>query len=48
MRAAAELEVCGGLVADFKPFEVDDADKFIAALPDLALLKFHGVIVHLP
>ena len=47
MLAVSELEIGGGFVADFEPFEVDDADEFLAALPDLALLKFHEVTVHL-
>ena len=47
MLAVGELEVRGGFVADFEPFEVDDADEFLAALPDLALLKFHGREIHL-
>src|SRR5580704_17636843 len=42
MGAVGEMEGGGRLVADFQPFEVDDAHKIIAALPDLALLKFHG------
>jgi hypothetical protein len=42
VRAVGELEGGGGFVADFEPCEVDDAHEFSAALPDLALLKFHG------
>jgi hypothetical protein len=42
VRAVSELKGGRGFVADFQPFQVDDAHKFIAALPDLALLKFHG------
>jgi hypothetical protein len=41
MFSALELEVRGGFVTDFEPFEVNDADVFSAAFPDLALLKFH-------
>jgi hypothetical protein len=41
MGAVFEIEGGGGLVADFQPFQVDDAHEIIAALPDLALLKFH-------
>lgn len=44
MRAVGELEGAGGLVADFQPLQVDNAHEFIAALPDLALLKFHGIM----
>jgi hypothetical protein len=40
--AVGELQVVGRFVADFKPFKVDDADKFRAAFPNLALLQFHG------
>jgi hypothetical protein len=38
MRAAGELETGAGLVADFEAFQLDDADIFRAAFPDLALL----------
>ena len=41
MLAVLEREICGGFVADLKPLKVNDAHKFIAALPYLALLKFH-------
>jgi hypothetical protein len=41
MFAVGELEVRRGFVTDFEPFEVNNADVFIAAFPDLALLKFH-------
>ena len=37
--AVAGLEVFEGLVFHFEPFEVDDADEFIAVFPDLALSK---------
>ena len=40
MFAFTGLEVLEGLVADFEPFEVDDANKFIAVFPDLTLSKF--------
>jgi hypothetical protein len=40
--AAGELGVGGGLVTDLETFEVNDADVFFAALPDLALSQFHG------
>jgi hypothetical protein len=42
MGAVGEMEGGGGLVADFQAFEMDDAHEIIAALPDLALLKFHS------
>ena len=41
MFAVGELEIRPGFVADFKPFEPDNADVFVAAFPDLTLLKFH-------
>lgn len=41
MFSTLELEVRGGFVSDFEPFEVNDADVFNAAFPDLALLKLH-------
>jgi hypothetical protein len=31
-----------GLVTDFETFELNDADIFLAAFPDLALSQFHG------
>ena len=40
MFALAGREVLESLVADFEPFEVDDADEVIADFPDLTLLKF--------
>ena len=42
--AAAGLEISHHFVADFEALELDDADKFVAVFPDLALLKFerHG------
>ena len=40
MFAVGELEIRRGFVTDFEPFEVNNADVFIAAFPDLALLKF--------
>jgi len=42
MFAVGELEIGRGFVADFEPFKLNDADVFVAAFPDLALLKFHG------
>lgn len=42
--AVGELEIGGGFITHFESFEVNDAHKFIAALPDLALLEFHGMI----
>ena len=38
--AFAGLEVLHYFVSDFEAFEVDDADKFIALFPDLALSEF--------
>jgi hypothetical protein len=40
--AALGLEIGNGLVTDFEAFEVNDADIFLAAFPDLALSQFHG------
>lgn len=42
VRAAGELEIGGGLVADFEALKLDDADIFRTAFPDLALPQFHG------
>ena len=42
MFAVGELEIRRGFVTDFEPFELNNADLFAAAFPDLALLKFHG------
>jgi hypothetical protein len=39
--AFAGAEVLERLISDCETFEMDDADEFIAVLPDLALLKFH-------
>jgi hypothetical protein len=39
--AVREPEIGGGLVSDGQSFEVDNADVFFTAFPDLALLKFH-------
>jgi hypothetical protein len=46
MLAVGEFEIRGRFVADFQSFEVDDPDEFAVAAPDLALLKFHGAIMH--
>jgi hypothetical protein len=40
MFAVGELEIGGGFITDFKPFEMNNADVDAAAFPDLALLKF--------
>ena len=40
MFAGGRLEVFQDLVADLQPFQLDDADEFIAVLPDLALPEF--------
>ena len=44
MFAGGRLEVFQDLVADLQPFQLDDANEFIAVLPDLALPEFerHG------
>jgi hypothetical protein len=42
MLAVGEPEIRRGFIADFEPFEVNNADVGVAAFPDLALLKFHG------
>ena len=34
-----------GFVADFQPFQIYDSDKFVTALPRLALLEFHAPTV---
>jgi hypothetical protein len=39
--AIGELEIDGGFVADFQALQFGDAHVLLAALPDLALLKFH-------
>ena len=39
MFAVTRLEVLHHFVPHFEPFEVDDADEFIAVFPDLALSK---------
>jgi hypothetical protein len=39
--AAGELGIGGGLVTDLETFEVNDADVFRAAFPNLALSQFH-------
>ena len=36
-----EIKIGGGFVADFQPLQVDNTHEFSAALPDLALSKFH-------
>jgi hypothetical protein len=45
--AVGEIEGDGGFVADFQPFEVDDAHEIIAALPDLALVEVSWMGRHL-
>ena len=39
MRSVAALKVLYHLVSDLKARKLDDADKFIAVFPDLALLE---------
>jgi hypothetical protein len=39
------LEAVEGLVADFQPFQMHDADEFFAAFPNLPLLEFHAPTV---
>jgi hypothetical protein len=38
--AGPGLEGLQGLISHFEPFEPDDADEFVAVLPDLALPQF--------
>jgi hypothetical protein len=40
--AVGELEIRRGFVTHFEPFEMHNADIDVAALPDLALLKFQA------
>jgi len=40
MPAGAGFKLFESQVAHFQAFEFDDADEFIAVLPDLTLLKF--------
>jgi hypothetical protein len=40
MFTAASFEFGERHIADFEPFEFDDADEFIAVFPDLTLSKF--------
>lgn len=42
MFAVVELNIRGRFVTDFEALKVDDPNVFIAAFPDLSLLKFHG------
>jgi hypothetical protein len=42
MLTVGELGIGRRLVTDFEPFELDDADVFTAAFPNLALAQFHG------
>jgi hypothetical protein len=46
--AVSELGIGRGLVTYCEPFELDDADIFTAAFPDLALTQFHGERLPLP
>lgn len=39
MLALARVEILEGLVSHREPFELDDADEFIALFPDLTLAK---------
>jgi len=41
MFAVGKFEIRREFVADFEPFEVDNADVLLPAFPNLALLKFH-------
>src|ERR1700722_6614897 len=47
MFAVGELAIRRGFVTDFEPLEMNNADVFVAAFPDLALLKFHRRKIHL-
>ena len=40
MDAFARFEIGHHFVSDFETCQMDDADKFVAVFPDLALLKF--------
>lgn len=40
MFAFGAVKILEDFVGDFEPFEMDDADEFIAVFPDLPLLKF--------
>jgi len=48
MLAVGELGIRGGFVANLEPFELHDPHIFLAAVPDLTLLKFHAMGTHLP
>lgn len=48
MLGISEFGVRCGLVTDFEAFQVDDANVFFAALPDLSLLQFHRGSLSLP
>jgi hypothetical protein len=45
MLAGAALQALERFVADFQPFQMHDADIFVAAFPNLVLLKFHSPTV---
>ena len=42
MFAVGELEIRRRFVTDFEPFKMNNADVYVAAFPDLALLKFQA------
>ncbi len=46
--AIRALQALEGLVADFQPFQLHDADEFLAAFPRLALLQFHAYTIVFP
>jgi hypothetical protein len=45
MPAFAAVEILEDLVGNFEPFELNDADEFVAVFPNLPLLKFQRHIV---
>ena len=46
--AVGALEALEGLVADFQPFQLHDADEIFAAFPRLALFQFHAYTIVFP
>ena len=45
MLAGAAPEILEGFVVDFQPFQMHDADVFLAAFPRLPLLELHALTV---
>ena len=46
MFAVGKFEIRRRFITDLEPFELDNADVFLAAFPNLALLKFHREKIH--